>query len=61
MKNGMDIFRVFDSLNYLPNILLGVEAAGQAGLYLSVCVPAHCVYLCVSQTHGNNKYYLTSM
>lgn len=27
----MDIFRVFDSLNYLPNLLLGVEAAGKAG------------------------------
>ena len=27
----MDIFRVFDSLNYLPNILVGMEAAGQAG------------------------------
>ncbi|XP_069785090.1 pyruvate carboxylase, mitochondrial-like [Narcine bancroftii] len=30
-ENGMDIFRVFDSLNYLPNMLLGVEAAGNAG------------------------------
>ncbi len=30
-KNGMDIFRVFDSLNYLPNILLGMEAARKAG------------------------------
>lgn len=28
---GMDIFRVFDSLNYLPNILIGMEAAGEAG------------------------------
>ncbi|XP_013779858.1 pyruvate carboxylase, mitochondrial-like [Limulus polyphemus] len=28
---GMDIFRVFDSLNYLPNLLLGMEAAGKAG------------------------------
>ncbi|XP_028658267.1 pyruvate carboxylase a isoform X1 [Erpetoichthys calabaricus] len=30
-ENGMDIFRVFDSLNYLPNMILGMEAAGQAG------------------------------
>ncbi|KAF0039152.1 hypothetical protein F2P81_009636 [Scophthalmus maximus] len=30
-ENGMDIFRVFDSLNYLPNMLLGMEAAGSAG------------------------------
>lgn len=28
---GMDVFRVFDSLNYLPNILIGMEAAGAAG------------------------------
>lgn len=27
----MDVFRVFDSLNYLPNILVGMEAAGKAG------------------------------
>ncbi|TNM93755.1 hypothetical protein fugu_001931 [Takifugu bimaculatus] len=27
----MDIFRVFDSLNYLPNMLLGMEAVGAAG------------------------------
>ncbi|KAF5920840.1 hypothetical protein HPG69_006151 [Diceros bicornis minor] len=30
-ENGMDVFRVFDSLNYLPNLLLGMEAAGSAG------------------------------
>uniref|UniRef100_A0A336MAP5 CSON012357 protein n=1 Tax=Culicoides sonorensis TaxID=179676 RepID=A0A336MAP5_CULSO len=27
----MDIFRVFDSLNYLPNLILGMDAAGNAG------------------------------
>jgi pyruvate carboxylase len=31
VKSGMDVFRVFDSLNYLPNLILGMEAAGQAG------------------------------
>ncbi|OQR72914.1 pyruvate carboxylase [Tropilaelaps mercedesae] len=30
-KSGMDIFRVFDSLNYLPNMMLGVDAVGKAG------------------------------
>ena len=29
--SGVDIFRVFDSLNYLENLKLGVDAAGQAG------------------------------
>lgn len=27
----MDIFRVFDSLNYMPNMILGMEAVGKAG------------------------------
>ena len=27
----MDIFRVFDCLNYLPNMILGIEAAGASG------------------------------
>ncbi|BFZ07213.1 hypothetical protein BsWGS_10252 [Bradybaena similaris] len=31
VKNGMDIFRIFDSLNYVPNIVVGMEAAGNAG------------------------------
>lgn len=30
-QSGMDIFRIFDSLNYVPNILIGMEAAGKAG------------------------------
>ena len=30
-QSGMDIFRVFDSLNYLPNMILGMDAAGAAG------------------------------
>jgi len=30
-KSGVDIFRVFDSLNYLDNLKLGVDAAGTAG------------------------------
>lgn len=30
-ESGIDVFRVFDSLNYLDNLKLGVEAAGAAG------------------------------
>jgi pyruvate carboxylase len=29
--NGMDIFRVFDCLNYLPNLIFGMDAAGKSG------------------------------
>lgn len=28
---GMDVFRVFDSLNYIENMKLGIDAVGQAG------------------------------
>ena len=31
VDHGMDVFRIFDSLNYLPNIQLGIDAVGQAG------------------------------
>ncbi|KAL5287229.1 PC family protein [Megaselia abdita] len=31
VQSGMDIFRVFDSLNYLPNLIFGMEAVGKAG------------------------------
>ena len=30
-KHGMDVFRVFDSLNYLENMRLGIDAVGAAG------------------------------
>jgi len=30
-KHGIDVFRVFDSLNYLDNLKLGIDAAGRAG------------------------------
>lgn len=30
-RSGIDVFRVFDSLNYLDNLKLGVEAANKAG------------------------------
>merc|ERR1719189_1514523 len=30
-QNGMDVFRVFDSLNYMENMKLGIDAVGAAG------------------------------
>ncbi len=30
-KTGLDVFRVFDSLNYIENMRLGIDAVGQAG------------------------------
>ncbi|KAI0981612.1 hypothetical protein GJ496_010381 [Pomphorhynchus laevis] len=31
VKNEVDVFRIFDSLNYLPNMVIGMEAVGKAG------------------------------
>eukprot|EP01137_Pigoraptor_chileana_P007448 Opistho-2@53073 len=31
VRHGMDVFRVFDSLNYMPNLKLGIDAVGAAG------------------------------
>ena len=31
VRHGMDVFRVFDSLNYLDNLKLGCDAVGSAG------------------------------
>ena len=31
VDSGMDIFRIFDSMNYLPNLQLGIDAVGEAG------------------------------
>jgi len=56
--HGMDIFRVFDSLNYLPNLQLGIEAAGRAG---GVVEAAICYTGDVSSTSPgkyNLEYYL---
>ena len=30
-EGGMYVFRVFDSLNYIENMKLGIDAVGQAG------------------------------
>lgn len=31
VQAGMDIFRVFDSLNYVPNLAIGMQAVCKAG------------------------------
>jgi pyruvate carboxylase len=31
VKHGMDVFRIFDSLNYVDNLKLGIDAVGAAG------------------------------
>merc|ERR1719182_467535 len=37
-ESGIDIFRVFDSLNYIENLKLGVDAAGGAGGFVEAAI-----------------------
>jgi pyruvate carboxylase len=37
-ERGIDVFRVFDCLNYLPNLELGIDAVGEAGGVVEACL-----------------------
>ena len=58
VENGLDIFRVFDSLNYFENMKLGIDAAKKAG---GVCEAAVCYsgdVASAKETKYTLKYYL---
>ncbi len=38
VDRGLDIFRIFDALNYLENMKLGIDAVGEAGGVIEACV-----------------------
>ncbi|XP_044799679.1 pyruvate carboxylase, mitochondrial isoform X1 [Bubalus bubalis] len=57
-ENGMDIFRVFDSLNYLPNLLLGMEAAGSAGGVVEAAISYTGDVSDPSRTKYSLQYYM---
>mmetsp|Transcript_17 Transcript_17/g.30 ORF Transcript_17/g.30 Transcript_17/m.30 type:complete len:1213 (+) Transcript_17:326-3964(+) len=54
-KSGMDIFRVFDSLNYIENMKLGIKAAAAAGGFAEAAI---CYTGDVTDTSPDNKYNL---
>lgn len=54
----MDIFRVFDSLNYLPSLLLGMEAAGSAGGVVEAAISYTGAVSDPSRTKYSLQYYL---
>ncbi|XP_062488473.1 pyruvate carboxylase, mitochondrial isoform X1 [Pezoporus occidentalis] len=58
VANGMDIFRVFDALNYLPNLLLGIEAAGRAGAVVEAALSYTGDVADPSRTKYSLQYYL---
>lgn len=55
---GMDIFRVFDSLNYLPNLIMGMEAAGNAGGVVEAAISYTGDVSDPSRKKYDLKYYL---
>lgn len=57
-ENGMDVFRVFDSLNYLPNMLLGMEAAGSAGGVVEAAISYTGDVADPSRTKYSLEYYM---
>ncbi|ESO94166.1 hypothetical protein LOTGIDRAFT_232430 [Lottia gigantea] len=57
VKHGMDIFRIFDSLNYLPNIIVGMDAVGKAGGVIEAAISYTGDVSDPSKTKYNLKYY----
>lgn len=58
VQSGMDIFRIFDSLNYVPNIVVGMEAAGKAGGVVEAAISYTGDVSDPSKTKYNLKYYM---
>lgn len=57
-KSGVDIFRVFDSLNYMENLKLGVDAAGAAGGFVEGAMSYTGDVADPSKGKYNLEYYL---
>ncbi|HEV3081829.1 MAG TPA: pyruvate carboxylase [Gemmataceae bacterium] len=55
---GIDLFRIFDALNWLPNLRLGIEAVRNTGM---LCEPAICYtgdILDLNRSKYDLKYYV---
>jgi len=57
-KYGMDIFRVFDALNYVPNLQVGIDAAGQAGGVVEAAISYTGDVSDPTRTKYNIDYYM---
>ncbi|KAL4264943.1 Pyruvate carboxylase [Pleurotus pulmonarius] len=58
VENGLDIFRVFDSLNYFENMRLGIDAAKKAGGVVEAVVCYSGDVASPKETKYTLKYYL---
>jgi pyruvate carboxylase len=56
--SGVDVFRVFDSLNYLDNLKLGVDAAGEAGGFVEGAMSYTGNVADASKGKYNLEYYM---
>ena len=58
VDRGMDIFRVFDSLNYLPNMKVGIDAIGKANGVISAAICYTGDVADRTRTKYNLEYYM---
>ncbi|KDQ19172.1 hypothetical protein BOTBODRAFT_28656 [Botryobasidium botryosum FD-172 SS1] len=58
VQNGLDIFRVFDSLNYIENMKLGIDAAKKAGGVVEAVVCYSGDVASPKETKYTLQYYL---
>eukprot|EP00298_Acanthocystis_sp_HF-20_P014588 c20830_g1_i1.p1 GENE.c20830_g1_i1~~c20830_g1_i1.p1 ORF type:complete len:1181 (+),score=578.18 c20830_g1_i1:19-3561(+) len=58
VQHGMDVFRIFDSLNYFPNLQLGIDAVGEAGGVVEAAICYTGDVANPNRTKYNLEYYL---
>jgi len=58
VRSGMDVFRVFDSLNYMDNLKLGMDAVGSAGGIIEAAISYTGDVSDPNATKYNLDYYL---
>lgn len=58
VRHGMDVFRIFDSLNYMDNLKLGVDAVGAAGGVVEAAISYTGDITCPTKTKYTVDYYL---
>ncbi|CAF2632195.1 unnamed protein product [Rotaria sp. Silwood2] len=61
VDRGMDIFRIFDSLNYLPNMKIGIDAVGKANGVISAGVCYTGDVADTTRVKYNLEYYTKSV
>ncbi|CAF0720897.1 unnamed protein product [Brachionus calyciflorus] len=58
VQNGMDVFRVFDSLNYVPNLVVGMDAVNNAGGIVEAAISYTGDVSDPTRTKYNLNYYV---